>query len=160
MHCLLYIFLNFRAIQSLFSDTLKIKGTANILSSANDPNSPFGNSTYSWSLYTTWPGPDGGYVYQVEIPITNLDGDIQLWEVSFDVPDGCIVTESEIWQASKVTVTGNTVNLVGRDWNGFVQNGAQLGLNLILPFSAPVENFNISNVILNGKAVHYVPETT
>lgn len=139
---------------ALLSDTLNIKGKANILSS----NKEYGNSTYYWSLFTTWTNDVGGMTYQVEIPITNLDGDISLWEVSFDVPLGCVASTENIWQASEVTISGNTVTLKGKDWNGFVANGSELSLNLILPFKTEVD-FNISNVVLNGKYVNFVPKT-
>lgn len=137
---------------SLFSDTLKITGTANIL----DNTIPLGNSTYSWSITKTWYKKKGNYFYQISMPITNLDGDVQKWEISFDVPDGCVATTSNIWQASEVTITGNTIKLVAQNWNGFVQDGSKLTLDLTLPFKTQVD-FNISNVIFNGKVITYVP---
>ena len=41
-------------------------------------------------------------------------------------------------------------------FKNFVQNGFKLTLDLILPFKTQV-NFNISNVIFNGKIITYVP---
>ena len=156
-----YIFIIF-AIAVLFvtsgyamlSDNLSIVGKANISTDAKI----YGKSTYTWSLFTTFPNNDGGMTYQIEMPITNLDGDIDLWEVSFDVPDNCIVSISNIWQASEVTISGNTITLVGQGWNGYLSNGSVLPLNLIIPFSTTDVNFDVTNVMLNGKYINFIPQ--
>ena len=140
---------------SLLSDNLSIVGKANIL---NSDAKVYGNSTYTWSLYTSWPNTDGGTTYQVEMPINNLDSDIDLWEVSFDIPLGCTATPQNVWQASEVTISGNNITLKGHSWNAFLGNGSTLSLNIILPFDSNVE-FNINNVTLNGKYVNYIPKT-
>lgn len=139
---------------ALLSDNLSIVGKANILTS---DAKVYGNSTYTWSHFSSWANDMGGKTYQIEMPITNLDGDIDLWEVSFEVPLGCTATPGILWQASEVTVSGNIVTMKGHGWNGYLANGAELPLNLILPFETEVD-FYITNIMLNGKYVNFIPK--
>lgn len=139
---------------AIFSDSLNIVGKANILASGGS-DVEYGNSTYNYKILSTWSNAYGGITYQIEIPFTNLDGDMDSWEVKFDLPDGFLVT-SNIWQASSVTLSGNTVTLKDAGWNGYIANGSTFTFNFILDFDREVD-FSFTNFIVNGKAVNYVP---
>lgn len=147
LSCILLLFIPYG--YSLLSETVTIKGKANIL-----PNiSPeYGNSTYSWSLLYEWGGSGSPKFYQVEIPILNLDGDIASWEIKFDVPNGFLVDQSNIWQSSSITLSGNTITLLPQSWNQSLANGETLSLNMQLAFENEI-NLDINNLILNGKLV-------
>lgn len=135
---------------ALLSDSLKVNGKANILINTEE-----GASTYSWELLESWPGTEGTFYYQIEIYVLNRDGDHNSWEVKFDLPDGFLIS-SNLWQASSVTLKGNTVTLTSHEWNSYIADGSTFTLNLILGFESPID-FTLSNLILNGKAVKYQP---
>jgi len=130
---------------AFLSDNLNISGYATFSTSTNVQP---GISTYSYSLLNTWANASGGMTYQIEIIFNNLDGDIDPWQISFDVPDGFLVT-SNIWQASSVTLSGNTVTIKAKDWNSYIANNSSYTFNFILDFDREVD-FSISNISVNG----------
>lgn len=106
-----------------------------------------GKSTYNWNLITSW-GGNGSYSYQINFDLTNLDKSCTSWELKFDVPDGFLVS-SNIWQASSISLDGNTVTLIASAWCGSIALGETFNGSFILSFDRKVD-FNISNVIFNG----------
>jgi len=140
---------------AFLTDNLKINGTVSFGKISEDSGEyEYGNSTYSYNLVSTWPSESGGKAYQIELPVTNLDGDIVSWEISFDVPDGYSST-SDIWQAQSITYSDNTVTIKSYEWNGKLDDGATMIFNFILHFESEVD-FKITNLSLNGKYANLV----
>ena len=138
---------------AIFSDSLNIVGKANILASGGS-DVEYGNSTYNYKLYSIWPNSFGGMTYQTIISFTNLDEDMDSWEIKFDLPDGFLIDKSDLWQASSRTLSGNTVTLKDAGWNGYIANGSTFDFNFILAFDREVD-FNFTNFIVNGKSVNW-----
>ncbi|MBO5478402.1 MAG: hypothetical protein J6A04_01590 [Clostridia bacterium] len=152
--CLLFVSYSY----ALLSDSLTIQGKANILSSGGSEDIPdFGQSTYYVAVMNSWPGGDNATCYSVEIPITNLDGDINYWEISFDVSVEPI-SISNTWQASNVITSKNRTTYICQTWNADIPNNSTFTLSVHITIPTNVD-LNITSVILNGKSVNYVPQT-
>lgn len=142
---------------AILSDSLSIVGKANIL----DSNIPTpGKSTYNYETTTSWTGPDSPIFYAVTVNILNLDENYYSDNIiSFDVPDGIELEKSNnnlnIWQAESVSQIGNTITIVFKP-NIWVLINETLTLYLQLPYKNET-TITISNLVLNGKIVEYVP---
>ena len=88
--------------------------------------------------------------YQTKIKITNHDGDISSWTISFDVQDGILADKTAIWVASETTFSGNTVTMKCQGWNANILDGGELNIEFQLLFASK-EPLNITNLKINGK---------
>lgn len=142
---------------AILSDRLSIVGKANILNS-NIPTP--GKSTYNYETTTSWGGYGSPIVYAVTINILNLDENYYSDNIiSFDVPDGFDLKLStnniNVWQAESVSQIGNTVTIVFKP-DIWVPINETLTLYLQLPYKNET-TITISNLVLNGKIVEYLP---
>lgn len=144
--CLIFVSTGY----ALLSDTLTINGKATFLDSSGGSDYELGDSTYTYSVLSTWANASGGITYQIEIDYLNLDGEINGWELKFDLPDGFLVT-SNIWQSSSVSLSGNTVTLKDNGWNAGIPNNEITKFNFILDFDRADIDFYFKNLIVNGK---------
>lgn len=107
-------------------------------------------STAIVKLDTSWKSN-----YMITLTINNQDANYNLWEVTFDIPDGVNKVESSNKGDVEITVVENTVTIskVTQDWasswplnydNGFLQ------INFV--FDEEVD-FTISNLIFNNKLI-------
>lgn len=155
-YCIFFIFIIVSIFVStgyaLFTDTLTIKGKANILKKEENPGDDivYGNSTYNYEITSSWSnGGEEPIHYSVSIPITNLDANYDSWEISFEVEG--LVKVDNTWQASSTTVDGNKVTMKCYDWNSgdLKDYGDKFILTILLSVNPHVE-LNITKLALNG----------
>lgn len=141
---------------SYLSDTIKITGKANILNSGGSGDIEYGNSTYTWAPAYSWGGGGSLYTYAMVITITNLDEDYRSdksIEISFDVPDGCVLDSSiniNVWQAESATLDGNTITLKFSTNGSWLPIGETLTIYPHLYFENET-NVTITNLKFAGK---------
>lgn len=168
----LYIFIIF-AISLLFVsygyawfyDTHTIEGKVTFKTSSSDSNLEYGNSTYYWEQTSHWLSDDGTYdIYAMELCITNLDEDFfsdKKIEISFDVPDGCVLNSStsvNIWQAESMALEGNTISMTFAIHGSWLPMGETLKIYPHLYFENPTD-VTITNLKFAGKYAIYTPQT-
>lgn len=136
---------------ALFSENLTIVGKANVLSKNDEV---MGKSTYNYSVVNRWGvGSDANpNVYQVKISITNHDGDLSSWRMSFDVQDGIIPSKINSWATSSTKVSGNTITMICQPWNANVVDGGKIEIEFQLPF-LNMNPMSIKNLKFNDKLI-------
>lgn len=167
---------------ALFSDNLKISGTANIKDSGgDDPELEYGNSTYTWDASVSW-GEPGNYTFSVPITIKNLDkdycygqtndpNDIIVVKISF-INDNFIPWESmnsySIWQAKTIEYVDGELVLTYTESNSWWTIGTESTLYLQLCFNiddcymdpSQLDLVGVKSVSLNGKLCTDVTNTS
>ena len=147
---------------ALFSDSQTINGTVTF----KDPSGgdiEYGNSTYKWQPAYEWVNGDNMYVYAVQIDIVNLDEDYysdKSIEISFDVPDGCVLDDSiniNIWQKETVKLEGNTITVKFTQNDSWLLIGETLTIYPHLYFENPTD-VTITNLIFAGKRANLVEQ--
>ena len=144
---------------ALFSDNLILNIKANILASGIKN----GKSTYYWKLVNSWGGSSANStMYQLQFLVDYKDDDASTWEINMDIPDGLVIKNCKCWQASSMTLSGNTLTLIANSWNGSISTGSSFDLTLQLEFQGkpgisnakkPQEVF--SNFIFNRLKLKY-----
>lgn len=121
-----------------------------------------GNSTYNWENTSHWGGNGNPYTYAVTLNVTNLDKEYTTRDdvvISFDIPDGFLVEQSgncNIWQAEKITLSGNRLSIKLNDNGSYMPIGHTITMYMQLQFGKEI-NFNLSNLSLNNKASIWKP---
>ncbi|NLC87629.1 MAG: hypothetical protein GX682_02485 [Clostridiaceae bacterium] len=121
------------------------------------------NSETTWKITNEWIN-NTEYGCAIELKINNLDGNISNWTISLDVPLSLNKDSIDAWGSSSTTVeehnTFYRVTITSYSWNGTVANGAELTQSLNLRFTDPDVNFNIYNILFNGKKIIEPTKTT
>lgn len=131
-----------------YSDILTIIGRANLV--------PPCKSTYVWEFtnnnYEGWGQGTlaNPRTYQPIITITNKDGELSGWTVSFEVEDGVVPDSVTTW-TNTASVSGNTVT-IGSLYDETIKDNDTIVLNFQIQFTNKIP-FVIKNLRLNGKLV-------
>lgn len=139
---------------SYWSTSLKIEGKVTSGEVTPDLPSEISQSTVTWGIVNEWgtgTSSDPKF-YQVKIDIENHDGDMDEWELSFEVPDGIMSEKINSWGASSTTVEGNRVYMKCQSWNGAISDGNILNLEFQLAFDREVD-FYVKNIVFNNKLI-------
>ena len=115
-----------------------------------------GKSTYVWNFVSNntegWGSGTSSdpRTYQPIITITNNDGELSGWTVSFEVQEGVVPDSVTTW-TNTASVSGNTVT-IGSLQNETIRDGDQIVLNFQIQFTNKTP-LKIVNLRLNGKLV-------
>ena len=137
---------------AFFSETLTIKGIANIKKTEVET----GNSVYTWKISNSWgKGTEGEPMnYQIDIDITNYDGDLSSWTISFDVPYQVKEGTVRSWSGNAQQVD-NTITITPYTHLLNFQNGTtksiSVQLGVISTEQLEIENFKFAGKLISLK---------
>lgn len=145
-------FLTISVGYSYLSEKVFIQGKSSIVGQSSSEDYEQGDSTFTWSIIHAWGGGTSSYIYQIKIDILNNDKDIDIWEISFDVPDTYDDSSTQSWSASERIYENGRLTLVGQGWNGSVKKGETASIEFQIAFTEEETDF-IQNLTLNGLLV-------
>lgn len=118
---------------SLLSDSIFIKGKANILQQQDDVC----KSTYYWKVTASWPSENlNSTVYAIEFYIDYQDEDISSWNMEIALPEGFVPTGNNFaHQAEEFSTYANKIILTSKDWSGYISNNSTFTLYTQLDFA-------------------------
>ena len=139
---------------ALLSDTIFIKGFANIISQ-NESNYEYGNSTYTYENRYNWRGNNGCYIYDIYVSVKNLDKDytsyvVITFDTDSDISTELVSNNCNIWQAESVTSSNGHVTVKFAQYTSWIPYGNTIDLYFQLPFLTEKNNVEIKNLALNG----------
>ena len=103
-----------------------------------------GNSTYSYEIINSQNSDETNYtIYDVKLKIINMDTDIDLWQVAFDVPEGYNDAMSNIKENSSKKCENGRLTIYSKDENGYLAKGSTLELEVQLAING---DFDIKNL--------------
>lgn len=135
---------------SYLKQTLIIAGKSTIVKKESSGDYVDGESTYSWEITNEWTqGGSTEWACDIDLTVVNMDEDIKVWEIAFDIPEEFNEQKTNFWIASSVTYENGRLTLVGFDYEPLFEKGTSRTLKFHLIFDQQVDMF-IENLTLNG----------
>ena len=109
-----------------------------------------GNSTYSWEITNElFTSESNLWECDINLTVINMDEDIDVWEISFNIPEGYNEQQSNFETVSLNKYEDGRLTLIGFENEPIFEKGTSKNITFHLCFDKKVDMF-IENLILNG----------
>ena len=146
---LIVFFLTISVGYSYLKQSLSLSGKSTIVQQGSSDYED-GNSTYTWEVTNSWTqGGSSLWACDISITVVNMDQDIDIWEIAFDIPPNYNEQQSNIWVASSKIFENGRLTLVGFDYEPVFEKGTSKTIKFHLAFDEEPDMY-IENLTLNG----------